>query len=139
LQRLLSRDRELLFTHAIVHPDSVPFLEELRRLEVRTAIVSNCAEGTRPLLDHLGLSELVDDLVLSCEVGSSKPDAAIFETALAAIGAAPEETVFVDDQPAYCDGARRTGITAVCIRRDELPLPGDERIVRSLEDVVPLF
>jgi FMN phosphatase YigB (HAD superfamily) len=47
--------------------------------------------------------------------------------------------VFVDDQPPYCDGARRVGITAVCIRRDSRPVAGDERIVRSLEEVVPLF
>jgi putative hydrolase of the HAD superfamily len=77
--------------------------------------------------------------VLSCEVGSSKPDASIFETALADLGADANETVFVDDQPTYCDGARRAGITAVCIRRDNRPVAGDERIVRSLEEVVPLF
>jgi HAD superfamily hydrolase (TIGR01509 family) len=139
VERLRARDLELLFEHAIVHPDSVPFLEELRRRGVRTAIVSNCADGTRPLLDHLGLATLVDELVLSCEVGSSKPEASIFETALEALGATAGETVFVDDQPPYCDGARRIGITAVCIRRDNRPVAGDERIVRSLEEVVPLF
>ncbi|MBV9951474.1 MAG: HAD-IA family hydrolase [Acidimicrobiia bacterium] len=139
IERLRARDLELLFEHTVVHPDSVPFLEELRERGVRTAIVSNCADGTRPLLHHLGLDALVDELVLSCEVRSSKPAAPIFETALTGLGATPEETVFVDDQPAYCDGARRLGITAVCIRRDDPPVAGEEHIVRSLEEVIPLF
>ena len=30
--------------------------------------MSNCADNTRPLLEWLGLSSLVDELVLSCEV-----------------------------------------------------------------------
>jgi putative hydrolase of the HAD superfamily len=139
MRRLVKRDRELLFEHTEVHADSIPFLTELRRRGVPTAIVSNCADGTRPLLEHLGLADLVDALVLSCEVGSSKPGAVIFETALDALGVPADEAVFIDDQPAYCEGARRLGITAVCMSRDGQPVPRDERVVRSLLELERLF
>ena len=56
----------------MLYDDVVPFLESLRAAGVPTAFVSNCAENTRPLLDSLGLSDLVDHLVLSCEIGAAK-------------------------------------------------------------------
>ncbi len=84
---------------------------------MRTAFVSNCADNTRPLLEWLGLDSLVDELVLSCEVGVAKPDPRIFEIALDRLGVAAADTLFVDDQPAFCDAAAALGIRAVLIDR----------------------
>ena len=95
----------------------MPFLEALRELGVRTAFVSNCAENTRPLLDRLGLTALVDELVLSCEVRAVKPDPAIFEVAVERLGVLPGESLFVDDQLAFCRAAEAAGIRAVQIDR----------------------
>lgn len=117
LNELVAADRELLHDLTVLHNDTVPFLESLRAKGVRTAFVSNCADNARPLLDALRLSELVDELVLSCEVGAAKPDPAIYETGLERLGVAPEETVFVDDQRNFCDGAAALGIRAVLIDR----------------------
>lgn len=114
---LAAADRELLAATAEVATDTVPFLQQLRADGVRTAFVSNCADSTRPMLELLGLSELVDDLVLSCEVGVAKPDATIFATALQRLGVRAEETLFVDDQRAFCDAASALGITSVRIDR----------------------
>jgi putative hydrolase of the HAD superfamily len=79
--------------------------------------VSNCAENTRPLLDRLGLSDLVDALVLSCEVGVAKPAPAIFRAALERLDVSAEDALFVDDQEHYCAGATAIGIRAVRIDR----------------------
>ena len=70
-----------------------------------SSLVSNCAEHTRDQLSRTGLAGLADVLVLSCEVGYSKPAAQIYERALSALGVAPAEAVFIDDQPAYCAAA----------------------------------
>ena len=52
---------------------------------------------------------------------SLKPDAAIFEHALERLGASAAETVFVDDQARYLDGARALGIaTAQIVRTPSL-------------------
>ena len=117
LDRLVTADRELVEELAVLHDDVVPFLESLRDLGVRTAFVSNCAENTRPLLDRLGLTALVDELVLSCEVRSVKPDPAIFDVAIDRLGVRPGESLFVDDQPAFCRAAEATGIRSVQIDR----------------------
>jgi HAD superfamily hydrolase (TIGR01509 family) len=117
VDRLVATDRELLREVTTLHPDTVPFLESLRAKGVRTAFVSNCADNTRPHLDAYGLSGLVDHLVLSCEVGVAKPDPAIFEIALARLGVAAQDALFVDDQQRFCDAASGLGIRAVRIDR----------------------
>jgi HAD superfamily hydrolase (TIGR01509 family) len=117
LDGLLAADRDLVGELAVLHGDVVPFLESLRELGVRTAFVSNCGENTRPLLDRLGLTVLVDELVLSCEVRVAKPDPAIFEAAVGRLGVSAGESLFVDDQLAFCRAAEAAGIRAVQIDR----------------------
>jgi putative hydrolase of the HAD superfamily len=129
---LVAADQETIRELAVLHPDTVPFLEALRGAGVRTAFVSNCAENTRPLLDALGLSGLVDELVLSCEVGAAKPDPAIYRIALDRLGVAADQAVFIDDQQRFCDAAAELGIAAVRIdRRDGA---GDVNTLAALTD-----
>lgn len=117
LERLVVADGDLVDELAVLHDDVVPFLESLREAGVRTAFVSNCAENARPLLDRLGLTALVDELVLSCEVGKVKPDPAIFVAAVERLGVRASESLFVDDQLAFCHAAEALGIRAVQIDR----------------------
>jgi FMN phosphatase YigB (HAD superfamily) len=60
-----------------------------------------------PLLRHF------DDYVLSYEVGAMKPEARIYEEAIARAQCAPQECFFTDDIAEYVAGARRAGIDAV--------------------------
>jgi HAD superfamily hydrolase (TIGR01509 family) len=131
---LVAADRALLRELAVLHEDAVPFLASLRTAGVRTAFVSNCADNTRPLLEELGLAALVDELVLSCEVGVAKPDPGIFHEALRRLDVAPEEALFVDDQPSYCAAATALGITAVRIDRFR-----GGGAATSLADLAPYF
>jgi putative hydrolase of the HAD superfamily len=118
VSELVQRDYQVLRQTARLYGDTVPLLESLRSRGVRTALVSNCAENTRPLLDDLGLIGLVDEVVLSCEVGAAKPEPTIYEHALSQLGVAAGEAVFVDDQPAYCEGAAALGLRALRLCRD---------------------
>lgn len=99
--------------------DSVPTLRALRERGVRTAIVSNCDHGTRPVVERLGLDREADAVILSFEVKVAKPDPGIYRAALAAVGASAEDAVFVDDQADYCDGAEAVGIRPFLMLRDE--------------------
>ncbi|MFP2962269.1 HAD family hydrolase [Myxococcus sp. 1LA] len=61
-----------------------------------------------------GLAEVLPDVFLSGEVGASKPDARIFEAALAHVGRPPEEVLHVGDDPERdVMGAARLGL-ATC-------------------------
>ena len=117
----LNETRMKAFAENGVHlwDDSVPTLRELRARGLRTAIVSNCDHATRPIVDELGLEREADAVVLSFEVGVAKPDAGIYRAALDALGARPEEAVFVDDQAWYCEGAEAIGIRSFLILRDD--------------------
>lgn len=66
---------------------------------------------------HLGLDQLVDHLVLSCEVGVAKPDPAIYQDALDRLEVAPGDAVLVDDRARYCAGAVAVGMQALPVRR----------------------
>jgi len=142
VRALVNQDRELLLRSARLYDDALPFLRDVRARGIKIAIVSNCSEHTRDLLESNGVAELADTLVLSCEVGAEKPAAQIFTHALDQLGVPAGRTVFVDDQPSYCVGASALGITAVQIVRGELvgkvPAPGTT-VVRSLSDVAAMF
>jgi putative hydrolase of the HAD superfamily len=123
--------------HVHLYEDSLPALRGLRERGIRTALVSNCDHFAGPLVEAMGLKDEMDTILLSYEVGAHKPDPAIYLAALDALGARPEQAVFVDDQPPYLDGAAALGIDTRYIRRANEPWeghrdPGTHRVIGSL-------
>jgi putative hydrolase of the HAD superfamily len=115
---LLRRDTEFNRAQTRLFDDTLPFFEWLRSEGILIALVSNCADTTRGLLEYLGVMPLVDAVVLSCEVGSAKPSPEIYITALADLGVAAADAVFIDDQPTFCMGAEAVGVRPIQIARD---------------------
>lgn len=107
-----------------LYDDVMPTLAAMRATGIRTALVSNCNRSTRAIVERLGVVDAVDAVVLSCEIGANKPDPRIYRTALDALGVDATDAVFVDDQTAYCDGARAIGIDTRLIMRPEAS-PGE--------------
>jgi putative hydrolase of the HAD superfamily len=140
VRALTARTRELLLTTARLYDDALPFLRELRSLGVKVAIVSNCDENTRPLLAASGVAALADALILSCEVGAEKPQAAIYQQALDRLGVPAGGALFIDDNAAFCAGAEELGISALRIVRGQAGghPPGDG-VVTSLTEVGAMF
>jgi putative hydrolase of the HAD superfamily len=139
---LSRRDAELSRSCVRLCSDTVPFLTELRSRGVLTALVSNCADTTRPLLADLGIIPLVDASVLSCEVGSVKPYPVIYAAALDELGVAAVDAVFIDDQPTFCVGAEAAGVRPIQIARGAGVTPVDQwnfPSINSLFDVLPLL
>lgn len=121
---------------ARLFPDAIPFLEAARDSGVTVALVSNCAAGTREMLDALGVLALVDVAVLSCEIGHAKPSARIYRHALERLGVPASEAVFVDDQLRYCDGAVAVGLTAVQIARSDTQTRDGFPVISSLLELL---
>jgi len=142
----LNETRMKAFAENGVHlwDDSLPTLRALRGRGLPTAIVSNCDHATRPIVDELGLEREADAVVLSFEVGVAKPDAGIYQAALDALGARPQEAVFVDDQAWYCEGAEAIGIRSFMIARDDAApakgfgAPGDRMVLHDLRSLLDL-
>lgn len=114
---LVRRDRELMIQRCRLFEDAVPFLVSLRERGIAVALVSNCSDTTRPLLEYLGLIPLADAVILSCEVGSAKPFPDIYHAALGDLGVAATDAAFVDDSPSYCVGAQAVGVRAIQLTR----------------------
>jgi HAD superfamily hydrolase (TIGR01509 family) len=141
VEALVAEHQRLLIEHARVFEDAVDFLHRLRTAGASSALVSNCGDHTRGLLVHYGFDSLVDEFVLSSEVGFLKPDARIFQYALDRLGAAPQAAVFVDDKVSYCRGAQALGLGAIQFRRQAgtsgTSLPGDPPVVTSFTHLAP--
>jgi putative hydrolase of the HAD superfamily len=122
------------------YPDSAPALRALRGAGIRTVVVSNWDWSLHERLAETGLAELVDGAVASAEVGSAKPDGAIFGAALALARTEAAGAWHVGDTPeADVDGARAAGLRPILIAR-EGPVPRLEGVltVRSLAELIPL-
>jgi putative hydrolase of the HAD superfamily len=139
---LSRRDEELSLAYTRLFDDTVPFLTWLRSRGVLISLVSNCADTTRVLLEHLGIIPLVDAVVLSCEIGSMKPYPEMYITALDELGVAAVDAVFIDDQPRFCAGAEAVGVRPIQIARDAANghvSQGSFPVVHSLLDASPLL
>ena len=99
------------------YDEVLPTLRAWRASGFRVAVISNCDHITRPVIEHLALEREVDAVLLSCELGLRKPEAALYEAGLRRLDARVEDGLFVDDQPDYLDGADRLGLLALQISR----------------------
>ena len=102
--------------------DDVTVLEELHAYHV--GIITNGAhdEHTDSQLSkvlHLGLSERIQSLTISGEIGVRKPKIEIFQVACERAGTSPKEALFVGDTVENdIVGANRAGMTSVFIDRE---------------------
>ncbi len=89
---------------------TVAIVRSLRKRGYRVYLFSNTSIPHAELLRQKGWDRLFDGFLSSCELGSMKPSAEAFESALASIGADPSEVVFIDDKEANVEGAKDFGI-----------------------------
>ncbi len=84
----------------------------------------------REVLDRTGLTGFFDAIVISAELGASKPSPRPFAAALEALGADAASALHVGDT--YAEdvlGARAAGVTPVLVARDGAPPPDDARLL----------
>ncbi len=126
-------------------PGAVAVVRHLRRLGVRTAVVSssrNCAA----ILDAAGITDLfelrVDGVVAEKEGLAGKPAPDTFVHAARALGVAPARSVVVEDAIAGV-AAGRAGGFALVVGIDRAGAPGDlaragaDLVVTDLADTLP--
>lgn len=91
------------------YPDTVDVLLDLRRRGIPVAVVSNIAWDIRPAFQAAGVHDAVDAYVLSYEHGVQKPDPAIFERAIDALGVPANEALMIGDSEGSDGGAQALG------------------------------
>jgi 2-haloalkanoic acid dehalogenase type II len=121
------------------YPDVLPALGELRERGLTLVVASNWDCSLSDWLEPAGITDLVDGVVTSAEVGAPKPHPRVFERALAIAGVAPSEALHVGDKVDNdVDGAAAAGVRAVLLQREGEPPVGVEAI-RSLRELPALL
>ena len=101
--------------------EDVTVLDELHAYHV--GIITNGAhdehtDSQLSKVQHLGLSERIQSLTISGEIGVRKPKIEIFKVACERADVLPEEAIFIGDSVQNdIVGANRAGITSVLINR----------------------
>jgi FMN phosphatase YigB (HAD superfamily) len=108
----------------VAFEDTRPVLAELKARGVRVVVLSNIGIDIRPCLDRAGVSDLVDGVVLSFEVGLVKPDPAIFRHVLEVLDVPGDQTLMVGDSPRDDVGGVSLGIRTLLLPRTAGPIHG---------------
>ncbi len=99
-------------------PATIELVRALRPA-YRTAVLSNADASLRARLrEELGIHDLFDTIVCSAEVGTAKPDPAIYRLAASRLGVPPAACVFVDDHAPNVAAAQAVGMLGIHFRVD---------------------
>jgi len=99
-------------------PEAVPLLERLGR-GYKVGLITNWEHGPKVhrMIDELGVRHLFHEVVVSDDVGVSKPDPEIYRLALTRLGVDASAAVYVGDMDLDARGSLDAGMHPVLIRR----------------------
>lgn len=112
-------------------------LGDLRDAGVVQGIISNWPPSLRSFLEYHELSEYFTSVVVSGELGVTKPNLAIFEQALTELGVMPDQCVYVGDNPGNdVLPAQRLGMKTIHFNPRRNHATADEREVVGLRSAL---
>jgi len=125
-------------------PDALQVLSWLGSHGIKRAVCSNAPfppEMMRRQVNANGISEMVDAVVFSSEVGRRKPAPEVYRAALTAIGVQPRNALFVGDRVREdYEGPRALGMRAILFTAHaEGPPPDGVPTIKSLTELPGLL
>lgn len=91
----------------------------LKRRGFKVAIFSNNTSKMRGTLDANGITKLVDEIVISSEIGFQKPHKEAFEVLFEKLGVRPEEVIFIDDTQKSLEKSEEIDYTPILFKNNE--------------------
>jgi HAD superfamily hydrolase (TIGR01549 family) len=100
--------------------EGVPqMLATLRRKGYQTCLISNCNYLTPAVVERLGLPEMLDEIILSCQVNLVKPEKAIYQLAAKRLRLRTQDCLFVGDGgDGELDGAMEAGCNVALVAQE---------------------
>ena len=144
-EKLCSLFLRPIFETAYLYPDSINALTGLRGRGYKLGIISNLPWGSpanmwRVELEKLGLTCLVDDVVLCADVGWRKPAPQIFERAIKNLGTSASQCTFVGDDPEWdIRGSEEMGMRSILIDRENLYKNFASTRIASLDELAQVL
>jgi putative hydrolase of the HAD superfamily len=130
-------------------PHALDILKQLRS-KFKLAVICNATTATlervREILKDVGILDFFDAVVVSTDVGCSKPDERIFRIALEKLGVEPNEAIMVGNRISTdILGGNKTGMKTVLLKwsrkhEEEVTceLERPSYTIRSLEELMPI-
>lgn len=101
-------------------------------------LLSDAMPSIKRIFDNAGLLELFDAAVISCDIGATKPNSAMYAAITEKLEVAPGNCVFCDDRICNLEGAEKAGMRAIHMCREgESEWHGE--VVRDLTELVRKF
>ena len=121
--------------------DAIPTLRKLKADGFKLGILSNNDDDMDAICTKLGLTQFLDFVITSGQVGSGKPKPEIFIKALDIVNVKPSESIHVGDQyESDIKGALGVGIKPILIDRDDMdPNFNECDRIRSLLEIQSLI
>ena len=108
----LSVIRDEFFAGDIIDRTLVEYIRSLRG-KYKTGLISNAWSDLRDFVVREKFDDAFDNMVISAEVGTMKPEPRIFQIALEQFGVKPKEAIFVDDFYINIEGCEKVGIKGI--------------------------
>lgn len=86
---------------------------------LKVAIFSNNTTKLREILTDNGIIKLVDEVIISAEIGFQKPHKEAFEVLFEKLSARPEEVIFIDDTTKSLEKAKDIGYIPILFKNNE--------------------
>ena len=117
-----------------LYPDVLPALNALKRNGFRLGVISNWHGGLDTFCFEMHLTELLDFVISSADIGIEKPDSRIFAEAVRRFDVKADQIVHIGDLPDDdFAGAVAAGFKAMLIDRFKMNLTHPSRIESLLE------
>ena len=115
---ILSKMQQIKFSR-VLFDDVLPVLTELKGKGLILGLISNVDSDITPLLDKLGLSQLLQVVVTSQDTGYMKPQPEIFKEAARQASVQVSEAMYIGDQYQIdVLGAKKAGMQGVLLDRN---------------------
>jgi glucose-1-phosphatase len=80
----------------------------------RQVLLSNASHSyLLPIMDHLGLSPMFEDIFVSSQIGYAKPDPRAYKHVLDAMNISAEDAIMIDDSASNIDAACGVGMNGI--------------------------
>ena len=94
-------------------PGVIDIVKNLQKQEYKTPLVSNIHYEQANIIRKLGLYSLFDPVLLSCDIGVSKPNKEVFQILLSKIHLPAAAVLFIDNTQENVEAAALLGINTI--------------------------
>ena len=105
---------EFMYSQSKVFPEMIELMKTLKKkYHIKIVVISNEGrELTNFRVNTFKLTDFVDLFIVSCFIGTRKPDRKVWELALDLVQAPPQETAYLEDRQLFVEIAKEMGIQA---------------------------